>query len=108
MTGIPPDIDEGEFTSVPLYVMNDTVQVKIGTPAYVIDGNDVIIDCNIDSGTSPINITWLRNDVIDLSRGNVSSITVTDANDGDTFKCRALNIIGFDIKETTIIVVSGE
>ena len=108
MTGIPPDIDEGEFTSVPLYVMNDTVQVKIGTPAYVIDGNDVIIDCNIDSGTSPINITWLRNDVIDLSRGNVSSITVTDANDGDTFKCRALNIMGFDIKETTIIVVSGE
>ena len=108
MIGTPPDINEGYFISKPSYVMNGTVKVLIGAPAYVIVGNDVIINCSINSGTSPTNITWFRNDVVDLSRRNVSSITITDANDGDVFKCRAENLIGFDTKETTITEVSGK
>ena len=79
-------------------------RVKIGTPVYVYSGFDVIIDCNIVNGTPPINITWFRNGFPYPSGGNVSTITITDADDGDVFKCRADNIIGFDTKNTSIYV----
>jgi len=69
------------------------MRVKIGTPIYVIDGFDVIIDCDIDSGTPPITIHWFCNGQLDPSRGNVSTITVTDANDGDVIMFRADNNI---------------
>jgi len=84
--------------------MRGTIRVDIGTPVYVIDRFDVIIDCDIDSGTPPITIRWFRNGQLDPSRGNVSTITVTDAIDGDVFMCRADNNIGFDIESTTINV----
>ena len=45
---------------------------------------------------------WFRNGVPDLTRGNLSTITVTDYNDGDVFTCRADNIVGFDEENTTI------
>ena len=78
--------------------------VQTGTTAYVIDGNDVTIECNIVSGTHPITISWFRNGVEDTSFGNVSTITISNVNDGDMYMCRAQNRVGFD-EETTMIVV---
>ena len=75
---------------------------------YVYGGFDVIIDCNIINGSLPINITWFRNGSPYPTRGNVSTITITDANNGDVFECRADNIIGFDTENTTIHVEYGK
>ena len=75
---------------------------------YVHSGFDVIIDCNIVNGTSPLNITWFRNGSPYPTRGSVSTITITDASNGDVFKCRADNIIGFDTESTTIHVEYGK
>ena len=83
------------------------VEVDIGTPVYLVDGYDVIIICEIASGTHPITISWFRNGAPDPTRGNVSNITVTDATDGDVFTCMAENSIGFDMKYT-LINVTGE
>ena len=83
------------------------MEVQIGSPGYVIDGSDVTIVCDIASGTRPITISWFRNGVLDPTRGNVSTITVTDYNDGDMFTCRADNDVGFD-EETTTINVFGK
>ena len=74
---------------------------------YVYDGFDVITDCDIVNGTLPITIQWFRNGLPDTTRGNVSTITITDASNGDVFKCRANNIIGFDTEYTTIHVEYG-
>ena len=71
-------------------------------------GYDVIIDCNIVNGTPPINITWFRNGSSYPTGGNDSTITITDADNGDVFKCRADNIIGFDAKNTSIHVEYGK
>ena len=88
--------------------MKGNKKVKIGTPVYVHSGFDVIIDCNVAIGEPPINLTWFRNGSPDPTRGNVSTITITDASNGDVFKCRADNIIGFDTKNSTIYVVCGK
>ena len=85
-------------------VMLQNITVRIGTPTYVVDGSDVIIDCNVLNGTPPITITWLRNGVADPTRGNATNITVDDYHDGDVFTCRADNDIGFDMETTTINV----
>jgi len=84
--------------------MSGTMRVDIGSPVYVVDGSDVVIDCDIASGTPPITIHWFCNGQPDPSRGNVSTITVNDANSGDVFMCRADNKIGFDMESTTISV----
>jgi len=84
--------------------------VQIGTPAYVLFGDDVTIVCNIASGTRPITIMWFRNGVEDTSFGNVSMITVSNVgvgDDRDMYTCRAENSIGFD-EETSVINVFGE
>ena len=104
LIGKPPDIDQGSFVPQPVEIANGTMRVKIGTPVYVADGFNVIIDCNISYGTLPINFTWFRNGSLYPTEGNVSTITITDASDGDVFTCRADNIIGFDMKNTTITV----
>ena len=96
------------FVSRPSVITRDNKRVKIGTPVYVYSGFDVIIDCNIVNGTPPVNITWFRNGSSYPTRGNVSTITITDASNGDVFKCRADNIIGFDTENTTIYVEYGE
>ena len=82
------------------------MEVQIGSPGYVVDGSDVTIVCDILSGTRPITISWFRNGAPDPTRGNVSTITVTDYNDGDELTCRADNDVGFDEKSTTINVFS--
>ena len=99
-----PDIDEGSFVPRPSVIIRDNKRVKIGTPVYVHSGFDVIIDCNISNGTPPINITWFHNGSPYPTEGNTSTITITDANNGDVFKCRAENNIGFDTESTTIYV----
>ena len=104
----PPDIDEGSFVPRPSVNTRSNKRVKIGTPVYVYSGFDVIIDCNIMSGTPPITIKWLRNGSLDPTRGNVSTITITDARNGDIFKCRAENNIGFDTENTTIYIIDGK
>ena len=60
------------------------------------------------NGTPPITIKWLRNGSPDPTRGNVSTITITDASNGDIFKCRAENNIGFDTENTTIYITDGK
>ena len=52
------------------------MEVQMGSPAYVIDGADSTLVCDIVSGTPPITIMWLHNGVVDPTRGNVSAITV--------------------------------
>jgi len=102
LIGEPPDIDEGSFDSQPNQIANGTMRVKIGTPVNVVNVFNVIIDCNIINGTLPINFTWSRNGSPYPTEGNVSTITITDASDGDVFTCRAANIMGSDMKSTTI------
>ena len=98
-----PDIEEGPFVPRPDPISPGDKMVQIGTTAYVIDGNDLTIQCNIASGTRPITISWLKNRVEDTSFGNVSTITISNVNDGDIYMCRAENMIGFD-EEATMIV----
>ena len=76
-------------------------RVKIGSPAYVRQGYNVTIDCNA-SGTPPISIAWGYNE--EIIAGDVNTITITDAEDGDVVTCRADNNIGFDEERTTISV----
>ena len=79
-------------------------RVTIGSPAYVLLGYNVTIDCNA-SGTPPIFITWVHNELI--IAGDVNTITITDAKDGDVITCRADNNIGFDEERTTINVIGN-
>jgi len=90
------------FVPKPAKVPSGNQIVDIGTPVYVVDGYNVTIDCDVISGVPPITISWFHNG--DLFRGNVSTITITDANDGDVFTCRAENNIGYDKHETTLNV----
>ena len=102
--GVPPDIDEGPFIDLPDSLPPGDVTVKIGSPVYVVDGSDVIINCDILTGTPPVTIIWLRNGVLDSSLGSANSVTIDDYVEGDTFTCRADNNIGFDTETSTISV----
>ena len=108
LLGDLPDIDEGSFVSRPSTVTDGTKKVKIGSPAYVRDGFDVIIDCNIVVGTPPITIQWFHNGSPNPQRGNTTTITIGNPRNGDVFKCRADNNIGFDTESTTIYIVGGK
>ena len=100
----PPVIDEGSFVPRPSDITDGNKRVKIGTPVYVNEGFDVIIDCNTANGTPPITITWFRDGSPYLSGENISTITITDPRNGEVFVCRADNNIGFDTANTTIQV----
>ena len=104
----PPVIDNGSFVPRPSVITRGNKRVIIGTPVYVYDGFNVTIDCNIFNGSRPITIQWFRNGSLDTTRGNVSNITITDANNGDVFTCRANNIKDFDTEETTTYVEYGK
>lgn len=105
MLGDPPDIDEGPFVPQPPTLIGENMIVEIGTPIYLVKGFHVTINCNILTGTPPVTISWFRNGLPDPSRGNVSSITVTDPEDGDNFTCRAENNIGFDMESSNITLL---
>ena len=94
--------------SRPSIITRGNKRVNIGTPVYVHEGFDVKIDCNIVNGTPPLTIQWFRNGSPDTTRGNISNITITDARNGDVFKCRADNNIGFDTESTVIYVIAGK
>ena len=79
----------------------------INTPAYIVDGFDLTLICNIASGTHPITIMWLRDGQPYPAGGNNSTITVSDYTDGEVFTCRAENVVGFDT-ENTIVNVFGK
>ena len=104
LIGVPPDIDEGPFIPLPPTVPTGDMEVQIGSPAYVIDGVDITLVCDLLTGTPSNTIMWFRNGVLDSTRGNVSTTTVTNYNDGDVFTCRADNDVGFDEESTTINV----
>ena len=104
----PPDIDQGSFVARPSVITRGNKRVKIGTPVYVYGGFDVIIDCNILTGAPPINITWFHNGSPDTTRGNVSTITITDASNGDVFKCKADNKEGCDTESINVHVEYGK
>ena len=103
----PPDIDKGSFVPRPSVITRGNKRVKIGTSLYAYSGFDVIIDCNIVNGTPPITIQWFINGSPYAAGGNMSTITITGASNGDVYKCRADNIIGFDTEYTTIHVEYG-
>ena len=102
----PPVIDKGVFVPRPSDITRGNKRVKVGTPVYVYDGYDIIIDCNIVNGTPPITITWFYNGISNATIG--STITIIDASDGDVFECRADNIAGFDTENTTIYIEYGK
>ena len=60
------------------------------------------------NGTPPINITWFHNGSPYPTGRNFSTITITDARNGDVFMCKVDNIIGFDTENTTIYVEGGK
>ena len=88
--------------------------VDITTPINAsIDGVNIsnitiTLDCNLLTGTPAITIMWFHNGVVDPTRGNVSTITVTKYSDGDVYTCRAENDVGFDEENTTIICLVSE
>ena len=84
------------------------MRFRIGSTAYVVDGYTIQIICNLTRYASKeysITISWLRNGEPDQTRGNMSMITVTDANDGDVFTCKANNGTLPFTKDTRIIFV---
>ena len=99
-----------EDVSQPFSVENGVMRVRIGSTAYIVDGLTVQIVCNATTelGEHPITISWLHNEELDQTRGNVTKITVTDANHNDTFTCVAKNKFGFNRKETNIIFVNEQ
>ena len=101
----PPVIDKGSFMPRPSVFTRGDKRVKIGAPVYVYSGFIVRIDCKIVNGSLPITITWFRNGSPYPTRQNSFTITITASSNGDVFKCRADNIIGFDTSENTTVHV---
>lgn len=89
----------------PLSIKADHTTVKIGSPAYIIDGFNLTIVCRTVSGTPPINIKWFHNGVLSPSWMNASNITLLNVGlnmSNDKFTCRAYNDKGYDEHSTTI------
>ena len=71
---------------------------------YTVNGLIIIIICNVTIGEPPFIITWYRNEeVVNHLVGNVSTVTVTDAEDDDVFTCKVDGIrMGSDQQDTII------
>ena len=52
----------------------------IGSPAYIVDGYDLI--CNVTNGTGTLsaNISWYHNGVLDTCKQNMSNADLTKDN----------------------------
>ena len=89
-------------------IPNNDVTVMIGSPAYIADGYDLTITCNVINEIPPMNISWYRNGVLDSSRGNTSTITISDVvinkDNGVVYTCRAENDKRYDEQLTSINV----
>ena len=99
-----------EDASQPISVENGMMRFRIGSTAYIVEGYTVQIICELTTTflqyeEHPITISWLRNGKPDQTRGNMSVITVTDANHDDVFTCIANNTILSQSKNTSIIFV---
>ena len=106
MCFIVPVIASDEDMLQPVSVENRMIRVRIRITAFIFDGLVVQIVCKATSMNGhPITISWLRNGEHDQTRGNVTTITVTDANHGDVFTCVAENVFGSNRKDTKIIFV---
>ena len=77
------------------------MQVNVGATVYTVNGFTIAITCNVVGGC-PVTFSWYRNGEMDQSRGNVSTIIVSDATDNDEFTCRAETMLGYD-EESTVI-----
>ena len=78
-------------------------RVNVGSLVKISVGFNLTIDCTV-AGTPPITISWIHNnEIIELSEGSSSTITIT-ADDCDNITCRADNNIGYDMATTTINV----
>ena len=100
----PPVIERGPFIPPPSTLPPGDMTAIINSPAYIVDGFDLTLICNITSGTRPITIMWLRDGVPYPAGGNNSIITVSDYMDNENFTCRAENVVGFDMANTTVRV----
>lgn len=82
--------------------------MTIGSPAYIVDGYDLDVACNVVKGTGPITISWYRNGILDSSKENMSIITIskvdTKRDNGAVYTCRAENNKGYDEEFTGVNV----
>ena len=97
-----PDIIEGPFEELST-VTDGPKSVDIGTPVYVVVGNDVSIQCDVHSGIYPFSTSWHRNGA-NYREGNISEIVIDDAKNGDVFSCIVESCKGSDNMSTTINV----
>ena len=103
-----PQIDVGSETEIPSIITPGSKNFTIGSQAHVFKDYNITFYCNVVNGTPLIAILWLRNNVeIFSSEKNSSTITITDAKDGENITCRADNCIGFDVA-SSMILVKGE
>ena len=84
--------------------------VAIGTPAYITDGYDLTVICNVIYGITPITYSWYRNGVVDSSKENRSAITISNVDirkdDGVVYTCRAANALGYVEERSSVHVFS--
>ena len=94
----------------PEVIPTTDMTVVIGTPAYIIDGYDLTITCNVTNGTTPITYSWYRNGVVDSSKENMTAITISNVDinkdDGVVYTCRAANAMGHDKEHSSVHVSS--
>lgn len=69
--------------------------VTIGNPVTVVEGYNVTINCDVLTGSPPINTSWYRNGVLHPIK-DVASITITPV-DGENITCRTGNHEKFTI-----------
>ena len=89
--------------SVPLTVENGVMRVNVGATVYTLNGLTIAISCNVIAGEVPLTLSWYHNGELDQSRGNFSTIKVTDAKHNDVFACRVENGMDFHQEDTVIL-----
>ena len=104
----PPVLARGSFRPRPSVITKGWRIIDIGATAYIRSGYDVIIRCYNSRGTRPLHWLWFRNGSLHPTRKDVTSIRITNARDGDVFKCRMWNHVAYDTESSTIYVEYGK
>ena len=73
---------------------------------YIVNGINITIVYNVTGEVPPITIRWLNNQQPVHSSDNMTTLTVSNATDGDVITCIAKNREGSDIKQTYIKLVN--